>query len=191
MSHGLGSWTRDWVDCQRCRLSKHRGRVVFGRGTVPADVLLVGEAPGPVEDETGEPFTGPAGKLLDRGLKVIERLDATWYLANLVGCYPPGMRAPETREVETCEDRLLAIVREVNPAAVVLLGAEPTFHILTAKLTPNRGRVMSWALPWGDLPAIPTWHPSGILRSGESERMIELRTDLENAARIARDIIPF
>lgn len=56
----------DWRDCAKCDLVDGRTRVVFARGKIPCDILFVGEAPGKSEDIIGQPFVGPAGKLLDR-----------------------------------------------------------------------------------------------------------------------------
>jgi uracil-DNA glycosylase len=78
----------------------------------------------------------------------------------------------------------------VNPSAVVLVGAQPLFHLFALSLRTNRGKVLAWERH-GDVPTIPTWHPAGILRSGEASRMKELRADLRQAATIARDILPF
>jgi hypothetical protein len=85
---GLGTWTSEWVGCRRCELCRSRQRVVFGRGSIPADVLLIGEAPGRTEDIRGVPFIGAAGELLDRALSEMGKQQATYYITNIVGIRP-------------------------------------------------------------------------------------------------------
>lgn len=186
---GLGDWAKDWVDCRACKLCRYRRQVVLGRGRIPADVLIIGEAPGPVEDKVGEPFRGPAGQLLDRALRELDSRGVSWYITNLVGCFPPDMRVPKGGEVEACADRLDATVRDVQPSIVVTLGREACFHLFTVGLAANRGRLMTWDRH--NLPAVPSWHPAGILRSADPGRMRELRSDLAFAADEVRKLIPF
>ena len=81
--------------CTKCGLCETRHNVVFGVGSERADVLFVGEGPGEQEDLKGEPFVGPAGKLLDDMLSIID-LDrhSNCYIANIVKCRPPRNRDP-------------------------------------------------------------------------------------------------
>lgn len=180
---GLGRWTADWVECRRCKLCETRRNVVFGRGSVPADVLLIGEGPGTVEDETGEPFRGPSGRILDRALRTIfEPRRVSYYVTNLVGCMPPGLRDPKTPEVDACQDRLDQTVQDVQPWVVVTLGAQPLRQLLVERVGSTRGEVLHWDRH-GDVHLIPTWHPAFILRSEDgADRMRELREDLTRAA---------
>ena len=83
------------ADCTKCGLCETRHNVVFGIGWEEADVMFVGEGPGEQEDLKGEPFVGPAGKLLDDMLCIID-LDrkTNCYIANIVKCRPPRNRVP-------------------------------------------------------------------------------------------------
>src|ERR1700677_3497947 len=77
-----------WQDCDKCLLRKHRQRVVLARGSIPAQVLLIGEAPGNAEDSLGQPFKGVAGQLLDRIVEEAVPKDVKMCYSNLVCCIP-------------------------------------------------------------------------------------------------------
>ena len=191
---GLGIWTEEtWTECKRCPLHKGRTHVVFGRGSVPAEVLVVGEAPGRVEDETGEPFRGDAGTLLDRALR--ELGDVPYYVTNVVSCRPPKNRNPRPFEVEKCRPRLDETVRAVKPAVVLLVGAQPLYHLLTlGPLGRHRGKTLRWSDH--NVTAVATWHPAGILRQrGTPEgraRMRQLREDVRLVGSLVERLaVPF
>ena len=91
------------MTCTGCGLCETRHNVVFGVGRQDTDILFVGEGPGEQEDLQGEPFVGPAGKLLDDMLSIID-LDRSenCYIANIVKCRPPRNRDPLETEQEAC-----------------------------------------------------------------------------------------
>lgn len=79
-------------DCQKCELYKTRTNVVFGTGNPKASLMFIGEAPGQHEDETGIPFVGAAGKLLDKYLDAVGIDRGDVYIANILKCRPPKNR---------------------------------------------------------------------------------------------------
>lgn len=112
------------MSCDKCGLCRTRRNEVVGRGSVPADVLIIGEAPGRVEDLRGEPFIGPSGKLLQR---VLDDLTFTWYITNVCRCRPcDGIgepnRSPTPEEAWACFPNLMEVYQRVKPIKVVLLG---------------------------------------------------------------------
>ena len=117
-----------WAGCTKCRLCSGRKRMVFFRGSVPCDVLFVGEAPGVSEDVLGRPFVGPAGKLLDdiiREAWMDSKL--TWGMTNLVCCFPKeekraGVNEPPVEAIRACQTRLAEIVQICEPNLVVQVG---------------------------------------------------------------------
>lgn len=138
----MTGWTEHvarWKDCQKCPLGKQRDRICLGRGTVPCDVLMIGEAPGASEDALGQPFVGPAGQLLDQ---IIERALSSWQVpgtegpdynsvtvafTNLVCCFPReskqrGENEPSSIEIRACEERLVEFVNIVRPRLIVCVG---------------------------------------------------------------------
>jgi len=126
----MSAWTEHvarWRDCDLCPLACQRSRIVLARGSVPCDVLLVGEAPGVSEDALGLPFVGPAGKLLDRIVAASVPDGVRTAFTNLVACFPRkakerGDNEPEPEEIEACQDRLKEFVRIARPRAIVLVG---------------------------------------------------------------------
>ena len=91
------TWERlraDCAGCGRCELARTRHHLVFGVGSETADVMFIGEGPGEQEDLQGDPFVGPAGKLLDTMLAIIGLDRSQVYIANIVKCRPPRNRDP-------------------------------------------------------------------------------------------------
>src|SRR5918997_6694846 len=110
-------------DCTRCpQLAATRTQVAFGAGNADADLMLVGEAPGAREDESGLPFVGQAGRLLETLLAEIglERSDV--FINNTLCCRPPGNRDPLPQEIENCQDYLFRKLELIEPRLVCTLG---------------------------------------------------------------------
>jgi uracil-DNA glycosylase family 4 len=168
--------------CEACEvLAAARGTVVVGEFPIAARLLLVGEAPGAAEDETGRPFVGRAGQLLDRLLTDagIDRHSAA--VANVVKCRPPDNRTPTRGEVARCRGWLERQIELAGPELVVTLGGTALAWALGygVRLRDVRGRVHDW----NGLRLLPTYHPSAALRFGPNgEPMRMLRADLELAA---------
>lgn len=121
----------DVTDCTRCEaLCASRSRIVNGVGPTNADLLFVGEAPGRQEDETGEPFVGRSGDVLDRALRDrgLARRDVR--ITNCVRCRPPDNRDPTADELANCRDFLDREIDAVDPDVLVTLGKVPSEHLL-------------------------------------------------------------
>ncbi|HSQ37716.1 MAG TPA: uracil-DNA glycosylase [Acidimicrobiia bacterium] len=151
--------------CTRCPLAQGRTRVVFGVGDPDADLMLVGEAPGYHEDQQGEPFVGPAGKLLDRLLADIGRRRSQVYIANVLKCRPPGNRDPQQPEIDACSDYLRQQLALVDPKVVVTLGNFATRLLL--KRDVGISRLRGQVYPWWNRYLVPTLHPAAVLRGGD------------------------
>jgi len=118
---------QDWSGCQRCELSRTRHRVVLGKGQVPCDVLLIGEAPGHSEDAIGEPFVGPSGQLLDVIVKQSVPAGIRLAYTNLIACIPLGedgikTHDPPVEAIEACKLRLTGFIHLANPRLIVCVG---------------------------------------------------------------------
>jgi uracil-DNA glycosylase family 4 len=152
------------ASCERCRLCEKRTNTVFGVGERNAEWMLIGEAPGENEDRQGEPFVGPAGKLLDNMLRSLTLArDNNVYIANVIKCRPPGNRNPEPDEVARCEPYLQRQVALVKPKLIVALGRFAAQSLLKtdASISSLRGRVHEYE----GVPVIVTYHPAYLLRS--------------------------
>lgn len=159
----------DCARCQRCRLGATRTHVAVSRGNPAAPLMLVGEGPGQQEDLQGKPFVGPAGQLLDKILLSVDLDPATdVFVANVVKCRPPGNRVPEPDEVAACRGYLLEQIRLVAPKMLVLVGGTAAKGLMgeTRGITKIRGQ---WT-EWQDIPVMPIFHPSYLLRNASRER---------------------
>ena len=159
----------DWVslknqcfNCTKCSLADTRTNVVFGVGNLNADIMFIGEGPGEQEDLKGEPFVGPAGKLLDDMLSIIDIDRETCYIANIVKCRPPHNRDPFDQEQEACIEYLRKQVSLVRPRIIVCLGRIAAKKILYPdfKITMEHGTWIQRNGIW--MTAI--YHPSALLR---------------------------
>src|SRR3954451_12865240 len=114
---------REASGCTRCpQLAATRRTVVFGSGNADADLMFVGEAPGAREDETGLPFVGQAGKLLDKLLGEIGLERADSFVGNVLKCRPTQNRDPLPQEIDACQDYLFRQLDLIQPRVVCTLG---------------------------------------------------------------------
>jgi len=150
--------------CTKCSLHATRTQAVPGVGPCPADVMIVGEAPGFNEDRQGEPFVGPAGKLLDTLLNRIGLSRGDVYITNVLKCRPPQNRDPMPNEAEACEPYLQRQLGLIKPKVVLVLGR----HALE-RLLPGQGsisRIHGSLVLRGDIAYVPLYHPAAALHNG-------------------------
>jgi DNA polymerase len=177
--------------CTRCDLYRNATQIVFGEGSVKAEIVLIGEQPGDQEDLTGRPFVGPAGQLLDRCLEEAGLDRQRCYVTNAVKHFkftPRGKRRlhskPNAGEIRRCAWWLGAELNILQPKLIVTLGASALYAVLgpKAKLTPQRGHILH---PTNRPPVLVTIHPSYLLRiRDEAERRRQRRdfvSDLHKA----------
>jgi uracil-DNA glycosylase family protein len=176
------------ANCRACELWEPATQTVFGEGPEAARVVLVGEQPGDQEDRKGEPFVGPAGKLLDRALTDagIERRDA--YVTNAVKHFRftvKGKRrihqTPGAEHIRACQPWLESEFVVLKPEVVVALGATAAKILISPsfRITKDRGHLLPWTLPGADdddedAPhqtwMLATTHPSAVLRTPDDGR---------------------
>jgi DNA polymerase len=156
--------------CVKCpHLAASRTTVVFGVGSIDAQLMFVGEAPGADEDEQGEPFVGRAGQLLTKIILATGLSRADVYIANILKCRPDtpgqsaGNRPPTPEERTTCIPYLQEQIDLIKPKAIVALGATAVDGLLgkTLGITKLRG---NWQTYRG-IPLMPTYHPAYLLRN--------------------------
>lgn len=151
-------------ECRACGLCRQRKQAVFGVGAETAPWLFVGEGPGAEEDAQGDPFVGPAGKLLDGMLAAIGcKRGREVYIANVVKCRPPGNRNPTAEEAAACAPFLDRQIELVAPKLIVALGKVAAARLLAtdASIAAMRGKVHDYR----GIPVIVTYHPAYLLRS--------------------------
>ena len=130
--------------CTKCPLCQSRTLAVPGDGKASARVMLIGEAPGREEDDTGHPFVGAAGRFLDHALEGTGITRDDLFITNIVKCRPPNNRTPRVGEVETCTSNyLFEQIELISPALIMLLGGVAAKKTLGVKsVNEARGRVI-------------------------------------------------
>ena len=147
-----------WKNCTLCPLHTQRSNIVLARGQIPAEVMVVGEAPGVSEDALGIPFCGPAGQLLDQIIERAIPVSVSVVYCNLVCCFPReakdrGENEPELSEIIACRPRLQEFIAIAKPRLIVCVGVLASDHINHDA----RGKVTGAAVTQID-------HPAWILR---------------------------
>ena len=175
MSETWEALKRECADCRNCPLAETRTRLVFGVGREDAEVLFVGEGPGEQEDRQGEPFVGPAGKLLDDMLAMIGLDRRRVYIANVVKCRPPHNRDPQPDEQAACRGWLDRQIELIQPKLIVCLGRIAARALIDPgfRITREHGQ---W-FERGGRRIMATYHPSALLRdvSKQPEAFMDLR----------------
>lgn len=150
--------------CRLCGLHATRTQAVPGSGPAPpCDVMIVGEAPGFNEDQQGEPFVGPAGRLLDTLLGQIGLSRKQVFITNVLKCRPPQNRDPMPTEAEACLPYLRRQFTLLQPKAVLVLGS----HALE-RMLPGVGpisRVHGQIFERMGVAFMPAYHPAAALRN--------------------------
>jgi uracil-DNA glycosylase len=176
-----------WSSCTRCTLCETRSSVVLARGSLPCDILFIGEAPGASEDALVRPFIGPAGKLLDQ---IIARAfpmhveigedghterhcyEVAWAFTNLVACIPLGedgnkTAEPDEKAIRACQPRLQEMIVIAKPKLVVTVGKLPELWL-------KPGYKHSIKLPIG-VKQVAIVHPAAILRGPEFQKGLAIQ----------------
>lgn len=154
--------------CRACSLCETRQQTVFGVGDEQADWMIIGEAPGAEEDRVGEPFVGPAGKLLDSMLAAVGKSRQRGvFIANVLKCRPPGNRDPSPEEAERCAPFLRRQIELVAPKLILVLGKVAAQSLLRtdASIASLRGRIHAWHDGALSIPLVVTYHPAYLLRA--------------------------
>ena len=180
--------------CKACALSKTRNNVVFSDGNPEtASIVLIGEAPGEMEDMSGKPFVGRAGQLLDEFLaeaEISRELDL--YIINTVKCRPPENRVPTDEEKSACEKFLHAQIDIVNPKAILFCGATALKSFWAdpkVQISKIRGNWFTVNINNKEYKAMAIFHPSYLLRNHSMEEGSPRRLMQQDLAEIRRTIL--
>ena len=149
--------------CTRCPLHQTAIQGVPGEGNPNARFVVVGEAPGATEDETGRPFVGAAGQLLTKILAAINLRREDVFICNVIKHRPPGNRNPLPNEIAACSPYLIRQLELIRPGVILALGTFAAQTLLETKesIGKLRGRVHRYH----GIPLIVTYHPAALLRN--------------------------
>lgn len=169
--------------CRDCPLGETRSKTVPGVGCLDPDIMFIGEGPGRDEDLQGLPFVGRSGKILDRLIKRMGYSREQVFIGNIVKCRATEDnqmkkdRAPSTEEMGACIHYLVEQISQVRPKVIVTLGNTALEGLFGFRgITRHRGK---W-LEYEGIPAMPTYHPSFLLRGGgdQGKRFWEVWEDM-------------
>ncbi|WIJ26113.1 UdgX family uracil-DNA binding protein [Devosia sp. RR2S18] len=181
--------------CRRCPLYEHATQAVFGEGPEHAQVMFVGEQPGDQEDLAGQPFIGPAGKVLDAAVEKVGIDRSRVYVTNAVKHFkfePRGKRRihnkPDAGEIQACKFWLNLEIGFVKPKVIVALGATAAHSLLGRTATISKLRGAPITMEDGTVLFV-TNHPSYLLRIPDPERKALEREKFEQDLVLVRDAI--
>jgi DNA polymerase len=149
--------------CTRCRLYKTALNPVPGEGNPKAGLVCVGEAPGANEDQTGRPFVGAAGNLLNKILAAVELRREDVFICNVLKHRPPGNRNPLPDEVAACSPYLVRQLELIKPKVIVAFGSFAAQTLLETKAP--IGKLRGLVHQYHGIPLIVTYHPAALLRN--------------------------
>ena len=153
---------KNWKSCKLCGLCKTRQSVVFARGKIPADILVIGEAPSQSDDILGKPFVGPSGKFLNQILKDNLPEHLSLCFTNLVGCVPNGRNhEPPVESIEVCIPKVSELLEICNPIGIIYVG-----QLASDWLSKRDG--------FKDVQSVKIVHPAALLRMGEAQRGLSM-----------------
>lgn len=160
----------------------------MGEGNLNATVVFIGEAPGRREDETGRPFVGAAGQLLERLLHQIGLRRCDVYIGNVVKCRPPDNRRPRAEEIKACAPHLEMQLKIIEPMVIAPMGNSAIGYLMRRfGLTPAyigriHGKQFEVDAPWGRIVLVPLYHPAAALYLKDLEGVLE--EDFESLRRL-------
>ena len=158
------------IPCGACPYGQQpHNHVVFGVGSVDAELMFIGEAPGADEDAQGEPFVGKAGQLLTKIINVMGYRREDVYIGNVLKCRPDtpgqafGNRPPRPDEMQSCRPTIFEQIDIIRPRAIVALGATAMKGLMDddSPMRDLRGRFHDFH----GIPVMATYHPAYLLRN--------------------------
>ena len=165
-------------------LSSRARQCVFARGNPEADVMIIGEAPGKDEDIAGQPFVGREGQFLDSMMASIGLTDELVYMTTIFNWRLPQSKNPKLEEIDVCRPFIKRHIELKSPKVILLVGAVSLTALtgLTGVMQ-NRGQWQTIEVGGTDIPALPIYHPSLLLKQPALKKdawrdLLELRSKL-------------
>ncbi|MBN2857543.1 MAG: uracil-DNA glycosylase [Candidatus Delongbacteria bacterium] len=150
-------------NCKNCDLHLTRKNAVFGKGSDKKKLVIIGEAPGKDEDESGEPFVGRAGQLLTKMLSAIDIDRDDVFICNVLKCRPPENRDPKPDEIAKCSYYLDRQLEFLKPDYILALGRIAALRLL--KIQSPMKELRESVHKYNNIPVLVTYHPSALLRN--------------------------
>lgn len=159
------------INCKKCDLYKKRTYPVIGQGSHGANFLFIGEAPGKNEDQTGKPFCGRSGQILDELLESINLKREDIYICNILKCRPPNNRDPQADEIKKCSPYLEEQIKIINPRVICSLGRFSMEFLINEfglekdnrSISENHGKILEIKISSKKIFLIPFYHPAVVV----------------------------
>lgn len=160
------------AEIDACDLKNHANQLVFSDGSFRSKIMLVGEGPGKKEDETGKPFMGDAGKLLNKMLAAIDIKRESIYITNVVNYRPPNNRKPTTAEINKYSKFLYEHISIINPKILIIMGGTAMEALIgnNFKISKERGIWKDVIIKGKTYLSIVTFHPAYLLRQPDQKK---------------------
>jgi len=176
--------------CDACLLCKGAKNRVVGEGNLNAAVVFVGEAPGRSEDETGRPFVGSAGKLLDKLFSNASLKRGDVFISNIVKCRPPNNRKPKKDEIEACSSHLEKLLGLIRPKVVAPMGNSSLeyfyekYGLEGVVIGDAHGKPVKILASWGEAILFPLYHPAAAIYN--RKLLGKLRVDMASLTELIK-----
>lgn len=174
--------------CTACSYHKNRRKSVFASGTADAKIMLIAEGPGRNENDTGKPFVGAAGEILEKILTALSLKKTDIYICNIVKCWTGiGNPSPVTKSIKACRHYLVGQIEIVKPKVIVATGNYALIGLLGSNfsgIVKETGNIRKY----GKIPVVPTIHPAAFLRPKDEATMLMWKRSTWKAWKLAKEL---
>jgi len=158
-------------NCKKCDLWETRNLPTIYSGNLKSKIMFIGEAPGRNEDETGMPFCGRAGQILDELLEYVNLKREDIFITNILKCRPPSNRDPKEEEINECKVYLEEQIRILKPKIICPLGRFSSRYMLKKNL--EMGDMHGKIFKINNIFIIPMYHPAAVIYDNKKREMLK------------------
>ena len=157
---------------ENCKLRNNSKNIVLGEGNIDSPIMLIGEAPGEIEDKVGNPFKGESGELLDKMLIAINIKRQNIYTSYAINFRPPEDRKPTSQEIKRYSTLLKEHITIIDPKIIILMGSSAMEALtgINSKISSERGKWKEVILKSKTYPVMITFNPSYLIRFPENKK---------------------
>ena len=157
---------------ENCKLKSNSKNIVLGEGNIDSPIMLIGEAPGEIEDKVGRPFKGESGELLDKMLIAINIKRQNIYTSYAINFRPPEDRKPTSPEIKRYSNFLKEHISIINPKIIILMGSTAMEAVtgINEKISSERGKWKEIILNNNTYPLMITFNPSYLIRYPDNKK---------------------
>ena len=157
---------------ENCKLKSNSKNIVLGEGNIDSPIMLIGEAPGEIEDKVGSPFKGESGELLDKMLIAINIKRQNIYTSYAINFRPPEDRKPTSQEIKRYSNFLKEHISIIDPKIIILMGSTAMEAVtgINEKISSERGKWKEIILNNNTYPLMITFNPSYLIRYPDNKK---------------------